>query len=104
MCAASSPERLSELKRATVSAHWELVGGALSLGELAEQIELHVPDVVVLDASIGSEAVERLRTVPGSLRVVSLGELSGADAVAQSVEGIRDAILGVPAPGGPVST
>jgi chemotaxis response regulator CheB len=103
LCAAASPERLGELRRAAVSAHWELVGGAFSVNELVEQVELYAPDVIVVDGSLGPVAVDAVRGSHLSARVVSVGSLPGADATARSLEEVRDAIMGVPTPGGPVS-
>ena len=94
LCAASTPERLAELKRATVTVHWELVGGATSVDELAAQIEEWNPDVVVLDKGIDSDGEARARKVRDTLRVVVVE--------AREKESIRKAILGLPQPGGPV--
>jgi len=102
LCAASSPERLDELKRAAVSAHLELAGGATSARELAEQVELHGPDVVVLDESLGGEAVGTVRAARPTARIVGVGSVAGADVEAAAVEDIRDCILGVRRTGGPV--
>jgi hypothetical protein len=102
LCAAPDAERLAELKRATVSVHWELVGGALSAEDLARQVAMHHPDVIVVDAALGTAAVDGLRGPMPLIRVVAVGSLAGADAVASSVEEIRPAILGVPRPSGPV--
>ncbi len=94
LCAAPTPERLAELKRATVTVHWELVGGATSVEELAAQIEEWNPDVVVLDKGFGSDGEVRARKVKETVRIVVV---EGADA-----ELVRQAILGLPQPGGPV--
>ena len=94
LCAAPTPERLAELKRATATVHWELVGGATSVDELASQIEEWNPDVVVLDEGFAPDAEARAREVRETLRIVVV---EGADA-----ELVRQAILGLPQPGGPV--
>ncbi len=94
LCAAPTPERLAELKRATVTVHWELVGGATSVDELAAQIEEWTPDVVVLDKGFGPDAEARAREVKEAVRIVVV---EGVDA-----DSIREAILGLPQPGGPV--
>jgi chemotaxis response regulator CheB len=96
LCAAPTPERLAELKRATVTVHWELIGGATSVDELAAQIEEWNPDVVVLDKGFGSDGEARARKVKETVRIVVV---EAADA-----ESIRQAILGLPQPGGPVRT
>lgn len=102
LCAASTTDQLMALKRAAVSVHWELVGGAVSLPELVEHVDRHEPDVVVIDEGLGSAAVEAVRASRPSARLVTVGEVAGADASARAVDEIRDAILGVPRPGGPV--
>lgn len=94
LCAAPTPERLAEMKRATVSIQWELVGGATSVDDVAAQIEEWNPDVVVLDKGLGSDAEVRVREVNETVRIVVV-ETIDADS-------IREAILGSPQPGGPV--
>ena len=95
LCAASTPERLAQIKRATVSAHWELVGGATSVEHLRAQIEEWNPDVLVLDAELGPEAETRAREMKETLQIVAVGSFSLGDS-------IREAILGLPQPGGPI--
>lgn len=102
LCAAPDAERLAELKRATVSVSWELVGGVSSLDQVAQQVELHHPDVVVVDAALGPDAVAAVVAVRPEARVVALGSLEGAHVVTPSLEGIKEAILGAPRPSGPV--
>jgi DNA-binding response OmpR family regulator len=103
LCAASGRDRLNQLKRASVSVHWELVGGATALEEVEAQAGEWRPDVVVLDATLGMEAVRAVRQMRPAARIVSVGELAGADARADSIDGIREAVLGLPRPGGPVT-
>src|SRR5687768_13461901 len=98
LCAAPDAGRLAELKRATVSVDWELVGGALSAEDLARQVALHRPDVVVVDAALGPDVVASVRSARPDARIIAVGSLPGADATASSVEEIRGAILGVPRP------
>jgi hypothetical protein len=103
LCAAVGRARLGELKRAAVSAHWELTGGAASLDELVAHLEEFEPDVLVLDAELGDGAVGRARAVRGALRVVSVGPADlGADQRADGLGDVRAAVLGLPKPGGPV--
>ena len=105
LCAALGAERLSTLKRAAVSAYWELAGGAATLDQLAEQIALWEPDVIVADIEIGPEAVSLVREVRPSARLVlagATGPVEGADECVNSLEDVRAAILGLPRPGGPV--
>jgi DNA-binding NarL/FixJ family response regulator len=102
LCAAAGRERLMELKRAAVGATWELVGGAASGPELAAYVAELGPDIVVLDAALGAEAVTAIRAGRATARIVSVGHLDGVDAVADSLEDVRQAVLGVPKRGGPV--
>ena len=96
LCAAPTPERLAEIKRASVSVNWELVGGATSLDEMATHIEEWNPDVVVLDKGFGSEGEARVREVKEAVRIVVVE--------AVDAESIQQTILGLPQPGGPVRT
>jgi len=103
LCAAPGRERLIELKKATVSTNWELVGGAASLEEIAGQIDSWRPDVVVIDGSLGADGVAAVRSVMDRVRVVTIGALvEGADEAADTLDEVRAAVLGLPKPGGPV--
>jgi DNA-binding NarL/FixJ family response regulator len=102
LCAAPDRERLQELKRATVSAHWELAGGACTVEELVSQVDGSAPDVVVIDVGIGPDAASRVRERRPTARIVSVGgSMDGADAYADA-DTVREVILGVPPVGGPV--
>jgi len=101
LCAAAGAEVLAELKTAAVAADWELVGGAASLEELERQLATWEPNVILIDASLGSEAVRMARRSHPGARVVSVGSIEGADAMAGSLEEVRAAILGIPQSGGP---
>ena len=98
LCAAPSQERLAEVKRAVVSPHWELVGGARTNEELVQQLDEWQPDVVVIDLGLGREAADRVHESRPGARVVTLGP--GGDA--ESDQDVKPAILGLPRPGGPV--
>ena len=102
LCAAASQDRLAMLRQASTGVAWEIVGGAEGLEDLARQLESWHPDVVVLDAELGPEAVRSVQRIGPWARMVSLGEVPGVDEVAGSTEDIRSAILGLPRPGGPV--
>jgi chemotaxis response regulator CheB len=94
LCVGADHQRLAELKRASVSAHWELAGGAVGLDQMIEQIDELEPDVVVLDRSLGPDAEEATRSALRSGRIVVAGP--GDD--------VRAAVLGLPPVGGPVRT
>ena len=102
LCAAPGPERLGALKRATVSASWELVGGVADGTDLLDQLTSWRPDVVVLQ-DMGEESVALVRSTLPLARIVSVGvAVPGADAWAGTEDDVRDVVLGVPRPGGPV--
>jgi DNA-binding NarL/FixJ family response regulator len=102
LCVATTRDRLSELKRAAVSVHWELAGGAISMEELLLQLEEERPDVVVIHSGMATEAVEKVRRLDPNVRIVTIGEVPGADEHAPSIHEVKEAILGLPRPGGPV--
>jgi len=102
LCAAPDEESLGALKRVTVTATWELVGGASTAHELVRQLDHHAPDVVVVDAALPGVALAVIRRAAPRVRVIALGTLAGADGAAPTPERVRDAILGLPPVGGPV--
>jgi hypothetical protein len=101
LCVAPDRESLDVLKRATVSADWELARGAVGEEEALAAVEQDRPHVLVLFGPFGhlvGEARARLPTV----RIVADRAAGGVDAVA-SLDGVREAVLGRSRPGGPVS-
>ena len=102
LCAAPDLERLRALKRAAVGSGWELRGGAVSADDLVQQTRKLRPDVIVLESGLGAEAVAAVKEVHPRARLVSVGSLEGADTEVSSPDGVRAAILGLPAPGGPI--
>jgi DNA-binding response OmpR family regulator len=102
LCAAPGRVALGELKRAAVSASWELIGGASSADELLRQLDELGADVVVVDAGLPGVDVAEIRRVRPRTRVLAVGGLPGADAEVSGPSAVRDAILGVPPVGGPV--
>jgi hypothetical protein len=102
LCVATSPDRLTELKHAVVSVHWELVGGATSVEDALLQLVEYRPDVVVIRSGVAADAVRSIRGLDERVRIVTIGEVAGADEHADSIHHVRDAILGLPRPGGPV--
>jgi hypothetical protein len=102
LCVATTPARLAALKRAAVSVHWELVGGATTIEDLLLQLHDLRPDVVVIGSGTAGDAVEAARRLDPNVRIVTIGEVPGADEHAASIHEVREAILGLPQPGGPV--
>jgi DNA-binding NarL/FixJ family response regulator len=96
--AAAEPERRLELRRAAVTAEWEVVGEAADAnGAYVEAVERRAR-FLVLDASAAGprpEAlVRRLRSTSPNAMVVGVGEVPGTDATvdAATLDRLRDVI------------
>lgn len=97
LCVAQDAEGLGALRRATVSAEWELAPGATDEEEAIRQLHAERPHVVVVFGPF-RRLVERALEAYPFVRVISDREMSGAVVVGSSEE-IRDVVKG---PGGPV--
>jgi hypothetical protein len=101
LCVADDPASLAALKRATVSAEWELAPGATDLRSALDQVDAERPHVLVAfgeHQELVSLVIDRFP----SMRVVTDRDTPGATAVATSLEEVRGLVLGLPRPGGPV--
>jgi hypothetical protein len=100
LCVAEDEGSLAALKRAAVSADWELAPGATT-GEagLAQLHELR-PHVVVAFGAFEPFVAAALEAYP-YLRIVADRALPGASVVVASTDEVRDAVRGR-RPGGPV--
>ena len=101
LCVAESDASLEALKRASVSADWELVGGATTEAEAVRQLHDERPHVLVAFGPFEGLVGTALEALP-ALRVIADRDLPGASALATSLDEVRDAIRGRPRPGGPV--
>ena len=101
LCVAETPQALAELKRAAVSADWELAPGATSEAEALRQLHEEHPHVAVVFGDLGGFVTRALEAVP-YLRVIADRDLPGASVVATSLGEVRGAVKGQPRPGGPV--
>ncbi|MBI4259450.1 MAG: hypothetical protein HY658_02685 [Actinobacteria bacterium] len=104
LCVAPDRPALLALQRAAAGAGWELAGGATSVEEAVELLRGRKPHVLVAFGTMGTDLLERARAERPGIRVVSVGPLPGADAQVASLEGVGEAILGMPPPAGPVRT
>jgi hypothetical protein len=100
LCVADDRTALAELKRATVSAEWELAPGAITEDEAIGQLHAERPHVLVVFGSFPSLVERALEAYP-FLRVVSDRASPGAVTVA-SLEQVRAAVKPSDGPGGPV--
>jgi DNA-binding NarL/FixJ family response regulator len=96
--AAADPERRLELRRAAVTAEWEVVGEASDPeGAYKEAVERRAR-FLVLDAGAAGPRPEvlarRLKSTSPNAFVIGVGEVAGADAYvpADALDGLRDAM------------
>src|SRR4051794_22096742 len=101
LCVATDAGALSELKLSTVSAEWELAGGAVDEAGALAQIGADRPHVLVVFGPFESLVRLTRERFPG-MRIVADRDLPGADVVATSMEEIRGLVKQRPRPGGPV--
>lgn len=101
LCVASDRQALTALKRAAVSAEWELAPGATTEDDALAQLEAERPHVLVVFGDLQG-LVSRAREGWPHVRVICDRDLPGATVVVTTPEEIRDAVKGLPRPGGPV--
>ncbi len=101
LCVAPDPEALAALKRAAVSADWELAPGATTEVEALAQLDAERPHILVVFGGF-ERFVRRAREHHPFMRIVVDRDLPGATAVATSLEEVRGALKGLPRPGGPI--
>jgi hypothetical protein len=98
LCVAEDPAALAALKRATISAEWELAPGATALEEAVRQLHEERPHVLVAFGAFEGFVAQALDAYP-TLRVVTDRNVPGAGAVVGSLEEVRAAVLGRARPG-----
>jgi hypothetical protein len=91
---------LAELRRAAVSAEWELATGATTEDDAIRQLHVERPHVLVVFGSFPTLVERALEAYP-SLRVITDRAIRGAVAVG-SLEQVRAAVKPSNGPGGPV--
>ncbi|HET9724276.1 MAG TPA: hypothetical protein VFR44_10615 [Actinomycetota bacterium] len=101
LCVADGEEALAALKRATVSAEWELAPGATTQEEALAQLDRERPHMVVAFGDQGAFVAAARKAYP-ALRIVTDRDLPGATWVATSLDEVRGALRALPRPGGPV--
>jgi hypothetical protein len=95
-------EALAALKRAAVSADWELTPGATDEATALAQLEDEHPHVVVAFGDAGAFVAEARRRYP-LLRIVTDRPIAETSAVVDDPANVRDAIRALPRPGGPIT-
>ena len=100
LCVAETPTALAELKRAAVSAEWELTPGATDEADALAQVHEERPHVLVLFGPFGGLARAALDAYP-SIRILADRPLPVPSVGVSALDEVRGAMLGRPA-GGPV--
>jgi hypothetical protein len=100
LCVAQDAEALGVLRRATVSAEWELAPGATTEDDAMRHLHGDRPHVLVVFGSFPTLVERALEAYP-ALRVISDRAIPGAVTVG-SLEQVRAAVKPSNRPGGPV--
>jgi hypothetical protein len=100
LCVAEDQASLAALKRASVSAEWELMVGATTMRDALDQIDVERPHRMVAFGPFEDLIALVHERFPG-MRIVSDRDAPGA-VVATSVEEVRGLLSELPRPGGPV--
>ena len=98
LCVAEDPAALAALKRAVVSADWELAPGATGPEDAVRQLHEERPHVVVAFGAFEGFVARALEAYP-ALRIVTDRDVPGAGAVVDSLEEVRSAVSGRSRPG-----
>ncbi len=93
LCVAEDRERLASLKRAAVSAEWELLAGAWDEREALRQLHDDRPHVLVVFGDLPELLAEARKAVP-DLRILTDRDLPGTDVVVGSAAEVKEAALG----------
>ena len=103
VCVAAGEPSLRTLKRAALASDWELTPGATDDDAALAQIGARRAHVLVAWGAFG-DLVREARVRFPALRIVAVGRtpIPEADVNLTSITGVRDAVIGIPPPGGPV--
>jgi hypothetical protein len=101
LCVAPDDDALRTLKRAALSADWELAPGATDLSGALGQIDVERPHVLVAFGAWDELVRLTGERFPG-MRIITDRDVPGATAVATSLQEVRSLVRGLPRPGGPV--
>jgi hypothetical protein len=100
LCVAADHDALMALKRAAVSADWELTPGATDLRAALDELDVERPHAMVAFGPFEGLVTLAAERFP-AMRIVTDRDAPGATAVATSLDDVRGLLAG-PRPGGPV--
>jgi hypothetical protein len=103
LCVATDDESLKALKKAAVSADWELSAGAINETDALAMIDADRPHALVAFGAF-EDLVALVRERFPAMRIVVDRVTPGATDVAGSLDDVRGLLRGAPHPGGPVGT
>ena len=101
LCVAQDPASLAELRRAAVSAEWELAPGATTESDAIGLLDAERPHILVVFGPY-ERLVALVRERFPAMRIVADRDLPGATVVVSSLEEVRGLVKELPRPGGPV--
>lgn len=102
ICVAGDAGSLQELKKAAVSAEWELTPGATNETDAIGQIDAERPHILVVFGPFERLVAIASERFPG-MRIVTDRDAPGATLVATSLDEVRGLVKGSPRPGGPIA-
>ena len=101
LCVAVDGPSLVALKRASVSAAWELAPGATDEPDAVGQLDTERPQILVVFGPFERLVALARERFPG-MKIVTDRDAPGATAVAASLEEVRELVTSFPRPGGPI--
>jgi hypothetical protein len=101
LCVAQDPATLTELRKAAISAEWELAPGATTESDAIGLIDAERPHTLVVFGPF-ERLVALARERFPAMRIVADRDVPGATVVASSLEEVRGLVKELPRPGGPV--
>jgi hypothetical protein len=102
LCVAVDASSLNALKRAAVSADWELAPGATNEADAIGQIDAERPHVLIAFGPY-ERLVGLARERFPAMRIVTDREMTGSNEVAGGLDEVRSLVKALPHPGGPVA-
>jgi hypothetical protein len=101
LCVAADDDQLRALRRLTTTAEWELAPGATNETHALALIDSERPHAMVVFGDF-ERLVSLARDRFPAMRIVTDRDTPGANAVAASLEDVREVLRSLGHPGGPI--